>query len=502
MNKLRGYLFNKNRPYFALLLPLFFVLHGFTENFGFISLRDVASLLITYWLATVIIYFIVYGVFRNGLKAGLMTVALMAVYLFFGAFFDFMKAHSPVRLFYRYVFLLPFLISLLLIVFILLKRSKQPPYKPVLFLSVLLLIYITVDLVTIAWKSIHPPANRLATYAFARNGTYQIPDSCKKPDIYLLLFDEYASSASLKEQYQFDNSDIDSFFAAMKFRVLPYSRGNYNYTTFDMSALLNMKYVEGLNYEKGVGRSDFIACNQLIRDNECIKFLAGNGYEIVNLSIFDLAGQPTPVRQSLLPVKTRMITEGTLLPRIHRDFQWYFTNHKWFAKLFNDNRLLETEKNNNRFLKEVVATSTIKRAAPRFVYAHFDMPHAPFYYDRHGRRKADSIVQREFMEYKPETYLEYVGYVNQEIKKLITTLMKNTGSNAVIIAMGDHGFRIKTDHRHDFPNLNAVYLPNQDYRRFYDSITNVNQFRVLFNTLFNLEFPLIKDTAIYLKDKK
>jgi hypothetical protein len=55
---------------------------------------------------------------------------------------------------------------------------------------------------------------------------------------------------------------------------------------------------------------------------------------------------------------------------------------------------------------------------------------------------------------------------------------------------------------HHFNNLNAVYFPNQEYQFMTDSLNGVNQFRVIFNTLFKQQLPLLKDSLIFLTDKK
>jgi hypothetical protein len=53
-----------------------------------------------------------------------------------------------------------------------------------------------------------------------------------------------------------------------------------------------------------------------------------------------------------------------------------------------------------------------------------------------------------------------------------------------------------------FQNQNAVYFPDRDYHLFYDSITNVNMFRMTFDKLFKQNIPLLKDTSIFLYDKQ
>jgi hypothetical protein len=93
--------------------------------------------------------------------------------------------------------------------------------------------------------------------------------------------------------------------------------------------------------------------------------------------------------------------------------------------------------------------------------------------------------------------------VNGEIKKLVTTIQQNNPS-AVIVMMSDHGYREKhgTNYPFFFQNLNAVYFPDKNYSTIYDSITSVNQFRVVLNKYFHQSFPLLKDSCVVLIDKK
>lgn len=494
----------RSQPYFIVLLPVFFVLHGFLEHFGFINAGDVLMLALVYLVVTALLYFFCRLIFRSRIKAALVAGALMAFYLFFGALYDFAKAHAPVPFFYKYSFLIGGFLVLFLAFFFFLKRSGSSFQRLTLFLNILLIIYLVVDLAGIGWKAAHPLRDKLATYDFAKDNTSKIPDSCKKPDIYFLLFDEYAGSRSLKERFGFDNSDMDSFFVANHFRLQTNSRSNYGMTPFSMASTLNMKYIEGVDPRVGVSREDILSCNRLIRDNEVIKFLGMNGYEIVNLSVFDLAGHPAVVDQTFLPVRSKMITEGTLFPRIYRDFEWLFVNNRFFAR-FIPNRYAQHVKNNEYFLQTVRSLSAVQQQQPRFVYAHFYMPHFPFFFDRYGNRRPDSTLLRELEDLNGPAYLDYLLYTNGEIKKLVQTIQANSRSTAAIMVMSDHGLRwTEQDSLFHliFQNLNAVYLPGGRYDQFYDSITNVNQFRIVFNTLFRQQFPLLKDSTILLKDKR
>jgi arylsulfatase A-like enzyme len=103
-----------------------------------------------------------------------------------------------------------------------------------------------------------------------------------------------------------------------------------------------------------------------------------------------------------------------------------------------------------------------------------------------------------------QAYLDYIPYTNTKIKELIATIQHNTNDSAVIIFMGDHGFRengVIANPSNNFQNQNAVYFPGKDYHLFYDSITNVNMFRAVFDKLFKQNIPLLKDSSIFLQDK-
>ena len=132
------------------------------------------------------------------------------------------------------------------------------------------------------------------------------------------------------------------------------------------------------------------------------------------------------------------------------------------------------------------------------------MPHPPYFFDKNGNQKDENTIFRENSERALQAYLDYIPYTNSRIQELVSAIQQNTNGNAVIVFMGDHGFRYPTkgDHpRNYFENQNAIYFPDRDYRLLYDSITGVNHFRVVFNKLFNQQIPLLKDSTIYLKDR-
>src|SRR5215831_3518325 len=384
----------RTQPVYLILLPVFFVLHGYLENFGFIALKDAGIVVLSYSVLTGLIFIFSFIFFREKNKSALITASWMSFFFFFAALHEFLKQRSPVHILSRYGFLLTAFIIFFVCFFVFLKRTKKPLKGIRFFLNVLLIIYIVVDVGGVIWKASRPDAHQLSVYGFSHKFNYSACDTCKKPDIYFLLFDEYASSVSLQQQYDFHN-DLDSFLTSNGFRVQAASHSSYNFTAFSMSSILNMSFIDGIQDVNAVTADDYANCNLLIRENEVIKFLDMQGYDILNYSVFDLAGNPAMVQQSFLPLKTKLITDRTLFARLNKDIGWLLITRFPF-NLFSRNDYLKHLDNNNRFLNLVKKASVEKKSRPRFIYAHFYMPHPPYFFDRQGHRKDNETVYAEY----------------------------------------------------------------------------------------------------------
>ncbi|HUR12799.1 MAG TPA: sulfatase-like hydrolase/transferase [Flavitalea sp.] len=482
-------------PWHVLLLPLFFVLHGYVEYFGFISFVDSFTLAINFIVMALCIFLVSWLIFRHLRKAAVMTTSWMGLYLFFGAFYDFMKANSPWEILWKYRFLAPFFILLLLAVFLYLMKTHKDFSRTTLFLNLLLLIFITTDIFKGVWIVTHPVQHRRSFYDFDKTTRVTIPDTCKRPDIYFLLFDEYANSLSLKERYHFEN-DLDSFLLRENFSLQHHSTSNYNSTPFSIASVLNMNYLEGVSEQRPVNRKDYLECNPKIRDSRLVEILGTNGYEIVNLSMFDLGGHPSRIKQAFLPVKTKMIAESTLFPRLYRDFDWLFKTNKLLAFFLRNEDVYQHNNNNQLFFREVMMHAQ-KKEKPKFIYAHFFLPHLPYFYDEKGNPR--SLNEPATV----EAYLNYLRYTNTQIKQLVKGIKSGTSSEAVILLLSDHGYRYPSPVPHPvwhFQNLNAIYFPGQQYGNLYDSMSNVNVFRTVLNSLFAQNLPRLPDSTIFLFD--
>ena len=488
-------------PLSFLLLPLFFVIHGWKENYYYIHFRDISILAGTFMAAALVIFFISLLFFKNKIKAGVYTFILLAIYFFFGAVQDFLKDHSLTKEVSRYKIILSLIFLFVIVSFIWLKKTKGALQKLNSFLSVLMAAFIFADLITM----ITLPAEkkeRITVASFPKSG--EVCKNCNKPDIYFLLFDEYASSAALKEFWNYNNKGLDSTLTARGFHIIKESQSNYNFTPFSMASILNMSYLSGIKDVNACTLEDYTMCDNLIFNNGVTTYLRNSGYNFTNYSIFDINGAPSTVYQSFLPLKARLITEQTLFNRVKKDLGYLLLTGRFKIKSLADKFIYEGLHNNNYFLEKIKEEAAKKKDKPEFIYAHLYMPHPPFYFDSAGAERSIKTLIDENYTIPASAYLQYVGYTNKRIVEVVDSILKNSSNPPVIIIMGDHGFRncSQTEDRSCFfRNMNAVYLPDKNYTNFYYSLTGVNQFRVLFNTIFHENFPILKDSTILLTDK-
>src|SRR5258708_5370089 len=108
----------RTQPIYLILLPVFFVLHGYLENYGFISTKDAAVLLLSYMVQTAMIFLFSYVFFRDTNRSALTTFMWMAFFFFFAALHEFLRQHSPIHLISRYGFMLSTFTALFVIFFV------------------------------------------------------------------------------------------------------------------------------------------------------------------------------------------------------------------------------------------------------------------------------------------------------------------------------------------------------------------------------------------------
>jgi len=473
--------------YFPFLLPLFYFLHYYFVNYPFFQIKVAASLLVPYVLATILLLFLFLLFFKSWRRASLFTFFLLFIQFFFIFVYDYLSKKFNGLIWEKDLFLLAILTITLGCLFLYLKTTSRSLVRLVRFLNVLMLSWILVELgVFLAFK------NYLNT-ELKKTIVIKECASCAKPDIYLLILDEYAGQKTLTDKFHFDNSEFLSYLRSKNFHIVSNSKSNYNVTLFSMASMLSLDKLTPTDYAKP-STKDFTLTGLKLNESAIGQFFRHNGYEIYNLSLFNFLNLPSSFKHPYARNFAEELKSRTLTDLVLRNYQTLFLNSENSSKISNESLNLSY----NNALINFFMHSSFESGKPKFVYAHFLMPHFPHVLDSDGQ-----LVDPK-LQLSQDSYLGYLKYCNKKMVPVIDKILASSATPPIILLMSDHGFRgfsKPTDPTYYFMNLNAIYLPDQKYAGWYDGMSNVNQFRILLNQKFNQNLPLLKDTSIRLMGK-
>ena len=486
----------KSFPYHVAGVIIFFLTHGYSEYPGLISFADLfLFFLMMIGVATIFVW-IFYKATHSYPKAGLLTSLILLVYLFFGAIMDGLK-YSSFHPLSKYSVLLPALLLLIVVGYFILKRSNKSFYRITLYLNILFILIIAIDIFIIASSL---PASEKDRQKSEIQGASPCRE-CARPDIYLVVMDEYWGSTSLRSYFNYNNTRFEDFLKARGFFVATNPASNYMATSLSMASTFDMNYLSWTGPGKKIEVEDYSRAEKTITNSNLIRYLTELNYEIDNYSIFKIDNQPSKFNTGLLPSNLELITFKTLFNRMNKDLVWHLhqkaaPRFRWLANHFQNDF-----KEGNQTLLELTTKSLQKKSErPRFTYTHLMMPHFPALYDSTGKESEMNFYDPEVSKKELDAaYLQYLVYTNKVVSTLVEDIQSKTANKAVIIVMSDHGYRginVKTESAWSNNNFISVYLPSGNYKEFYPAISNVNFFRCIVNSVFNENLPRLRDSII------
>ncbi len=315
-------------------------------------------------------------------------------------------------------------------------------------------------------------------------------------DIYYLIFDRYADQQTLKTHFGFDNAPFVTALEDKGFVVTPGSRANYQNTHMSLASSLNMQHLSTLTADVPKPSTDREPIFDLVRNNDVARFLKSSGYRYVHVGSWASYTASSPLADvNLKPLATSEFTRAlygsTALAPILRGG----------GTTEGDDS--ETQRDATRGAFRAL-DGAIGMDGPKYVFAHFIIPHPPYVFDRNGDYSKEGKREGNV-----EGYLEQVRYANKQIERIIDRLLSVAAEKRpIVVIQADEGPypRLSTrfptswatepaaDVRVKYGILNAYHLPGQA-DVVYPSISPVNSFRVIFNRYFGERLPLLPDES-------
>lgn len=493
------------RPFHTFLLPLFFVLHVLNQYFRLIpGLRAMEYLLYYVLLASLLL---VTGkwLYKSWVKGGVWATATLIIFFFFGALHDFLKSRPVLHFMSSYTILLPLLLFVFLI-FSLVIRRRQQFQKAAQYFTFLFVVLTSIELVQIAAKLF---TSRQAQ-SFATNNqpvqAVMTDTATNRPDIFFIVFDEYASSACLQQYLGFNNSRLDSTLLNNHFYIVRNSKSNYNSTPLSIGSTLNLQYFNQPLENKYTDAHTMLKSWYSLKMCQLPPLLSKAGYHIYNYGLCDFNGYPVHTSRYFKEYEDRTMYEETLWGRIQADIFWnidklhipFLTKKNQVEGKTRQTNFIARNRQHLQLLLEALHTQNNQ---PKFVFCHIMMPHAPFYLNKAGiPNQAYTAVYDNRNNRGP--YLEQLQYTNTWIDSIVHAANQPFARPRVVIIEGDHGYREiapGSPRNMHFMNLNAWYFSDGQYGSLYDSLSPVNSFRLILNKYFNTRLPLLKDSTVLLR---
>lgn len=309
-------------------------------------------------------------------------------------------------------------------------------------------------------------------------------NSTRHPDIYYIVFDEYAGFDAIRQYWHMTYvDDFQDFLENNHFFVANGSRSHTVSTINEVTSRLNLHaYPDGTS-------SDILV--PALNDNLVMQVVKSYGYTTVAINMA-FSGIQADVN---IPFKTQSVSGMA-----SSEFRQTFMDGTMLSALssrLNNNNLTAIKQ---RDMIMYALKSTVDQQdtpSPKFVYTHILLPHMPFIFDKDGNLLPPQAG---------DDWHYYQGqhqYATQLAQQLITELLAQAdpANPPVIILQSDHGARnlqrrtkdniIMNGYLEDYPGkfnqyiLNALYLPGYDYTLLSDSMDPLDTFVLVLNHYLN-----------------
>jgi hypothetical protein len=325
-------------------------------------------------------------------------------------------------------------------------------------------------------------------------GTRQTAASATSlPDVYFIVMDGYARADVLDHYYGYDNEPFISALRARGFVVPNRTSANYNWTFLSLASTLNMDYVQPLfGLRISPYSTDRAVVYEGIRNSTVAKFLREKGYRVLHLQSTWGATANNPYADRQLRCQTGMYADEFV--RSFVEMTWLSAFHSRAGVDLASCHLANFE------LLGGVAVDP----GPKFVFAHFLLPHHPYLFDADGNVLRNAVVSNQFEFQKrlwedKRAYVSQMQFLNGKVLATIDRLLATSEKPPIIVLESDHGPNLADGLKATdqialrLANFGAYYLPGAPGDLMPAEGTAVNQFRRIFSHYFGAGLEPLPD---------
>ncbi|MDQ2689129.1 MAG: LTA synthase family protein [Chloroflexota bacterium] len=333
-----------------------------------------------------------------------------------------------------------------------------------------------------------------------------------RPDIYFLVMDRYAGAETLREQFGYDNSPFLDALRERGFSIAEDAWANYLKTALSLASTLTMDYLDGRAMAASAERGrEVVEAYEILRGHLPVPAaLQSLGYEYVHLASYWEPTGTNPYADRVIGSSrgdqfSSALLSTTLLSLLspplepgERTIELWGTGKEFTIRQFGH------------------LAQLVELDGPTFVFAHFLVPHPPYYFDVDGSTPTEEERAERTEE---EEYVRQLRWTNEQLIDVLDTLLDvPPDEQPIIVLAADEGpFPAEFgDDERDFAwleasaeqverkyaILNSIRLPGIDpaHVGFNAHSSPVNTFRYVFNAYFDANLPILPDRTFLSPD--
>lgn len=476
-----------------ILLPVLTVLGIYASNFGRLSI----SLFFTTAVTLILVLFcfsVLVGIFIKNPQTATLFVACIYTGVFYPGVVDSKISY------------LWFGLWLLIAILFLFKNSLREPMTFIIFtIAASSLVSLILNIGSLPLLLKRSEVSKEFLSGFSDNFTNE--SVSPKRDVYYIILDRYASNDQLKAVYEFDNSEFTNRLESFGFDVAKNSYSNYQRTAHSLTSSMNFSYLTQLEKSS----VDWLPLYNKLKDSAIFHFFKGLDYQIHFMGSWwevtrrnELAD--VDVNFKAWPELTRVVFERSVIG------QFFISTENQFL----DPRQIHCQRVFKKFDALQKLPLNYDSAAPRFVFAHFLVPHPPYVFDRDGNCMS---VEKANSRTRAENYTEQIQYANTQLLKFLEVVNNAPKPKPIVIFQSDEGpwpekyirdeihylgrdvswvewgKTLPADLREKMGILNAVYFPGKTDFILPDDSSPVNNFRFVLNEYFGANLQLLENKS-------
>lgn len=458
----------------VLLVSVFPVLFMFFANASEVSLGETVEPLTQFALCGFGCLILCLIVSHSSVKAALMAALLMLLATNFALLESGLKMVFPAMRYWHTVSLFVFIylhFAYVICRFVSTDTGKDIVAVICLVMGGLIVFNLITSISDIAEKMKN---DRIVMQIRAENRETAAQAGEDMPNVYHLIFDEYAGFNQMRDYYGYDNTVLYDYLIRNNFSVSLDSHNESMDTHVIVTNIMNISYI----VDNATARSELEIRR---KQGKLFDIMREHGYTVQVAESNDFLGQDSPIRGAASSSAETINGENFT--------QLCYQNTVFYPFVVQDSAALMQDI--NKVIDYLSDPNNIP-IVPTYTIGYVCFPHQPFLVDENG---STIPAEHRYNWGDDEYYLGQYKYATKLMLRELDNILKND-PDAVIILQSDHGARGGELFMTKFPlevmnnPLNTVYYRGESIDEI-EGLSSVNTVRIVLSRLFNEEYELV-----------